>query len=179
MKKIIYLVRHCQATGQAPDCELTDKGLTQAQHLADFFEDQDIDQIITSPYTRAVHSILPTAERKNLDIYVHEDLKERVLSTEKLDNWLEPLEQSFNDLHMKLPGGESSYEATQRFLPIFEAIKLGQVKTTIIVSHGNLLTLMLKHFDRRYGFQDWKNISNPDVYKITLDNSSLIQRVWE
>ncbi|MGP4071589.1 histidine phosphatase family protein [Piscibacillus sp. B03] len=179
MEKVIYLVRHCQATGQAPNCELTNKGKDQSQQLADFFENIAVEQIITSPYTRAVHSILPTAESKNLDIYVHEDLKERILSGQTLDNFMEPLEQSFKDLHFKLPGGESSFEAMQRFLPIIEAIKLGRVKSTIIVTHGNLMILMLNHFDRQYGFEEWKSLKNPDVYKITLGKDSKIERVWE
>ncbi|MFD2637936.1 histidine phosphatase family protein [Piscibacillus salipiscarius] len=178
MEQVIYLVRHCKATGQDPDCELTSQGYEQSQQLASFFETIEVDQIITSPYTRAVQSILPTAEQKNLDIYVHDGLKERDLSNKKLENWMELLEASFRDLHMKLSGGESSYEAMQRFLPILEAIKLGRVKSTILVTHGNLMTLMLNHFDRQYGFEDWKSLSNPDVYKVTI-GSGLIERIWQ
>ncbi|WP_143001413.1 histidine phosphatase family protein [Tenuibacillus multivorans] len=37
MEKVIYVVRHCKATGQAPEWELTEQGQQQAQDLAAFF----------------------------------------------------------------------------------------------------------------------------------------------
>jgi len=33
--RLLYLVRHCQATGQAPDAPLTPAGMTQTGVLAD------------------------------------------------------------------------------------------------------------------------------------------------
>lgn len=36
MNKIIYIIRHCEATGQAPDASLTEKGKEQAKKLAVF-----------------------------------------------------------------------------------------------------------------------------------------------
>ncbi|WP_430510420.1 hypothetical protein [Gottfriedia solisilvae] len=36
MKKI-YIVRHCEATGQPPESSLTQKGLEQSQELSHFF----------------------------------------------------------------------------------------------------------------------------------------------
>nr|WP_261753365.1 histidine phosphatase family protein [Tenuibacillus multivorans] len=83
-----------------------------------FFTEVEIDQIISSPYTRAIQSIIPTTEEKGLNILVHQHLKERILSQEKLYNWMEYLKQSFKDVHQELPGGESSFEATQRFLTL-------------------------------------------------------------
>ena len=38
MNKTIYLLRHCEATGQNPEAELTEKGKEQAEKLIHFFE---------------------------------------------------------------------------------------------------------------------------------------------
>ncbi|TFB21788.1 histidine phosphatase family protein [Filobacillus milosensis] len=178
MEKVIYLVRHCEATGQSPDAELTAEGREQALALAEFFKDKQVNQIISSPYNRAIQSIMPTAEEKELDLFVHKNLRERALSKEHLVDWEEKLKESFKDFHKKLPGGESNSEATERFLPILDDIKLGSNKTTILVTHGNLMTLILHLFNSNYGFNDWKNLTNPDVYKIEIGKNNQLERIW-
>ncbi|MEH2169479.1 MAG: hypothetical protein V7K41_23030 [Nostoc sp.] len=32
------------------------------------------------------------------------------------------------------------------------------------MTHGNLMALILKHFDDRIGYTKWEKLSNPDVY---------------
>lgn len=173
--KTIYLVRHCAATGQAPGAELTESGLQQAQELASFFEDIDIDHFISSPYIRAQHSIEPTALSKNLPVLIDGRLSERTLSTSDLPDWLVLLEQTFTELDLKLAGGESSREATTRAL---EALYEAPDKT-VLVTHGNLMSLILKHFDDSIGFQEWKSLSNPDVYRISIMNDGgVLERLW-
>lgn len=49
MGKTVYMVRHCQATGQELQAELTDKGIEQAKELMRFFEKRNIKHIISSP----------------------------------------------------------------------------------------------------------------------------------
>jgi 2,3-bisphosphoglycerate-dependent phosphoglycerate mutase len=59
MSQVLYLVRHCQATGQEPDAPLTELGRQQAISLADWLGEVPIGHIISSPFTRAVQSITP------------------------------------------------------------------------------------------------------------------------
>lgn len=58
MKKII-VIRHCSATGQERDAELTTDGKKQANTLATFLLEHhpQIDHIISSPFVRAIDSI--------------------------------------------------------------------------------------------------------------------------
>ena len=37
MLKKIYVIRHCEAEGQSPEAQLTDRGLEQALDLSEFF----------------------------------------------------------------------------------------------------------------------------------------------
>ncbi|MFX3674986.1 MAG: histidine phosphatase family protein [Paenisporosarcina sp.] len=173
--KTIYLVRHCAATGQSHEAELTDLGNEQAYELTSFFKNKTINHIISSPFLRAQDSIKPTAHEKNLPIQIDKRLSERTLSTNDLPNWLELLEQTFRDFDLKLSGGESSREATARAIEVVKETP----DNSLLVTHGNLMSLVLKHFDDSFGFEEWKSLSNPDVYKLTFEqNESKISRVW-
>ena len=173
--KTIYLVRHCSATGQAPNAALTSTGFQQAQDLVSFFENKEVKHIISSPYLRAKQSITPTALCKQLEIQTDSRLAERILSDIDIPDWMTQLEQTFSDLDLRLPGGESSREATARGVEVIMEVP----NQAIIVTHGNLMSLILKHFDDSYGFHEWKSLSNPDVYMLTFDLSTTnISRVW-
>ena len=174
--KTLYIVRHCSATGQSPEAELTKTGSQQAETLASFFQNIEISHIISSPFTRAQQSILPTAQQKNLSLLVDRRLSERILSTSDLPNWLEILEESFEDLDLKHAGGESSTEATTRAIEVLDVAP----NHSILVTHGNLLSLILKHFDDSIGFNEWKSLSNPDVYTVTIgEQGSTITHAWK
>jgi len=53
----LYLVRHCQATGQEPDAPLTPSGEHQAEQLAIFLQRFMIGRVVSSPYLRARQSV--------------------------------------------------------------------------------------------------------------------------
>lgn len=42
------------------------------------------------------------------------------------------------------------------------------------MTHGNLMALILKYFDDHYGFEEWKNLTNPDLYLVEKGNKG-----WE
>ncbi|EEK70858.1 MULTISPECIES: histidine phosphatase family protein [Bacillus] len=180
MKKII-VIRHCSATGQKRDAELTFAGKDQANTLAAFLlENQlQIDHIISSPFVRAIDSIRPYAIQANLSIEEDERLAERILSNVPMDDWMQKLESTFTNIDIAFSGGESTKQATDRAISLIQEVLKLEHDTTLLVTHGNLLTLILKHFDHTIGFDEWKTLTNPDIYEITLDEQSIIQRLWE
>jgi 2,3-bisphosphoglycerate-dependent phosphoglycerate mutase len=49
----------------------------------------------------------------------------------------------------------------------------------VVVTHGNLMTLILRSFEPQCGFQTWEGLSNPDVYGITVHGDRVkIARIW-
>ena len=47
-----------------------------------------------------------------------------------------------------------------------------------IVTHDNLMTLILKYFNEQIGFAEWANLQNPDVYCLRLrDGKVCTQRI--
>lgn len=180
MKKLI-LVRHCSATGQEPDAALTLAGEKQAISLAHFLVEKklSIQSIISSPFKRTMQSITPFATEINIPIIIDERLTERILSREPMDDWLQKLEKTFTNLGLAFHGGESSQEAMNRVAPLIQHVLQSEKHTTLLVTHGNLLTLILKMFDQNIGFSTWKQMSNPDVYEITITKDETnIKKLW-
>ncbi|KAA0948675.1 histidine phosphatase family protein [Sporosarcina sp. ANT_H38] len=177
MEKVIYIVRHCSAEGQAPEVELTAKGILQAGKLVEFFEDIEVDRIITSPFSRARQTGWPLAERKKLHVEVDSRLGERVLSSRDFEDWLIKLEDTFLDLHLKYEGGESSNEAISRVCDVVDELRDGS--RTVLVTHGNLMALLVMSYDERFGFEHWQTLTNPDVYVVRIkDEDSEVERIW-
>lgn len=177
--KRIYIVRHCEAQGQSADATLTDQGYKQATNLCEFLSNVEIDHIITSPFVRAIESIQPLANLLDLQIVTNNNLKERVLSSNNFNDWLEKLEATFNNDELKFEGGESSIEAGKRIITVVEEVFNSNHQNTIIVTHGNLMSLLLRHFNKSFGFKEWQNLSNPDIYLLeNRDNKVTFERLW-
>ena len=178
--KCIYLVRHCEATGQGSECELTNQGITQARELTDFFRLIPIDQIISSPYKRAIESCEGIAKEKSIHIETDSRLIERILCDQEIPDWRGKMYQSFRNRDVKLVGGESSNEAALRGWSVIEEVLRGEFNHTLIATHGNLLTLLLNHLDPSYDYETWMQLTNPDIYRLTFNNNKHdIQRIWK
>ena len=169
MNQVLYLVRHCQAIGQKPDAPLTETGQQQALALAERFAEVSVERIISSPFVRACQSVIPLSKRLGLAVKVDERLIERVLSTVPLDNWRERLAETFVDLDLYFEGGESSRAAMMRGVAAVNQAVEQSAKPALVVTHGNLMTLIMKHFDERIGYAVWENLQNPDVYCVKFN----------
>ncbi|UED80114.1 histidine phosphatase family protein [Lysinibacillus sp. CD3-6] len=177
--KRIYVIRHCEAQGQSSYAPLTERGQEQAKRLADFFYTYNIDRIISSPYLRAIQSIELLSKRTNKKIELDDRLSERTLSTDNLPDWYEKLKITFTDLDLKYEGGESSQEAMTRIKNVVNEVVVRGTEQTVIVSHGNLISLLVKSYQSDVDFQFWQRLSNPDVYQISyIQNEAVIERIW-
>jgi 2,3-bisphosphoglycerate-dependent phosphoglycerate mutase len=175
----ILLVRHCQAMGQEPDAPLTLEGHAQAERLAELLVGAGIRRIVSSPFTRARDSIRPLASRLGLAIETDERLAERVLCGEPRPDWRDRLRESFDDFDVCLAGGESSRAAGKRGgAAVEDAVRLGSLPA-VLVTHGNLLALILRRFDGSFGFREWERLTNPDIFRLSLrDGRAVVERIW-
>ncbi|CAG7646858.1 histidine phosphatase family protein [Paenibacillus allorhizosphaerae] len=181
MKKI-YVIRHCKAEGQAAGAPLTETGLKQAALLADFLSDRDIDSITSSPFERAYRTIEPLALRLRLPIATDDRLAERVLSVRQHPDWRERLRSTYDDMDLCFEGGESSRTAMGRAANVVKEALASEHRNIAVVSHGNLISLLLKQFDERIGYAEWEALTNPDVYLLSfsapLQHPPDIRRIW-
>ena len=173
MIKKIYLVRHCEAEGQEPNASLSANGREQAVSLAQALSSIPFDKLYSSPYLRATQSIEPLALQLDKQITIDDRLEERHLTVESIENWLEELEKTFINLSYKLEGGESSREAASRGVAVIQDVLYYAKEFALVMTHGNMLTLLLNYFDSSYGFHTWKSLNNPDVYCLTFNNDQI------
>jgi 2,3-bisphosphoglycerate-dependent phosphoglycerate mutase len=173
MSQVLYFVRHCQATGQEPEAPLTEIGRQQAIALADGFNKVPIGCIISSPFARAHQSALPLSERLGLAIEFDERLIERVLSPVPLNSWRKRLAETFINLDLSFEGGESSRTAMMRGVAVVNQAIEKTKNPVIVVTHGNLMTLILKHFNEQIGYAEWENLRNPDIYCVRFSSKGV------
>jgi 2,3-bisphosphoglycerate-dependent phosphoglycerate mutase len=90
------------------------------------------------------------------------------------------LRETFSDFELFFEGGESSRWATTRAIAALNDALLSDTDSIVMVTHGRLLTLILKHFDSKYGFEEWRNLTTPDVFRIVIkENESQVDRIWQ
>lgn len=166
-----YLIRHCETTGQSPEAPLTELGCRQASELSQALAKIGIRRIVSSQYLRAVESAKPLANRCGVTIETDPRLCERKLG-DVPGEWLSALAQTFSDDSLAFPGGESSGVATTRAMNCVSEILHSAVGPVAIFTHGNLLSLIARSFDKSLGFEFWRGLKNPDVFEVFEQNGS-------
>ena len=176
----LILVRHCEAAGQEPDAPLTVDGQRQARELAAFLSTLPVDAIVASAYLRARQSAEPVADHLHLRIEVDPRLNERNLSPAPIDTWREVVRDSFADPDLRAPGGESADDVLLRAWSVLNELLAGSPELPVVVTHGNLLALVLHSIDSDFGYAGWENLSNPDVYRVddSGDGDINFLRLW-
>lgn len=177
----IYFIRHGQTDSNSSrrfqgriNTPLNAAGLLQAQKMAEYFKDIELDAVYSSSLKRAMSTAEPLAAGKHLNVIPVDDLQEISFGSweglaydEIHEKWPRQIELFFANPDMCLPPeGESFQEAQQRSLQALTDIlkREGEQKNIAIVSHGGiiralifaLLDIPLKNF--------WKmNIGNASV----------------
>ena len=177
---ILILVRHCQAAGQEPDAALTDTGIEQSGDLAAFLSDYPVDYIATSQFTRARQSVEPFAKNAGMPINLDPRFNERTLSAKPIENWQEVVRDSIDDHNLYAPGGESARQLLDRAWAVLNDVHEADHTLPLVVTHGNLMALVLHSLDPTFGYEGWSSMTNPDVYLLRTDDAGqmTIERIW-
>ena len=173
----VILVRHAEpvpvGTGGTSDDDrpLTDAGRAAAVELAAEMESYAVTGLYCSPYARAIATIAPLAERRGLRVQVLDDLRERRLSVEPLDDWRAVLERAWTDADFSVPGGETGREAQRRAIAMLDLLRARHPDggRLIVSSHGNLISLVLQALEPGVGFAFHMAMPTPAVYRLTHD----------
>jgi 2,3-bisphosphoglycerate-dependent phosphoglycerate mutase len=171
----LILIRHCESSGQAPDAPLTEAGARAAEALADRLAALAPDAVYSSPYRRARTTVQPFADRAGLAVIEDARLHERVLSGEPLDDWLDHIRRSYEDLdHVAGAGGESLRATQTRALAALADIVASGHRRPVVASHGNLISSVLRAADPEFGFEAWRALRNPDLFELTFEDGRLM-----
>ena len=177
----LLLIRHCESSGHEPNSELTERGLGQARALAEFLSGKEVDVIVSSAYKRAQQSIEPFAAATGPAVRIDPRLNERTLSDSPIDWWRELIRDSFKNPDLRAPGGESAREVLDRAWASLNDLLHGGYRLPLTVTHGNLISLVLNSLDRSFGYREWEQLSNPDVFKLeeSGDRRVTFERLWD
>ena len=180
----IYLVRHAHSIYSADELNrpLSSSGEEAALQAADLLKDEQITTIISSPYKRAVQTVEPLAVRNGLAIHIEEGFRERLLSDEHLEDFNYAITKVWEEESFSWPGGESNLAAQQRGVQALEKIlQEHQGRKIAIGTHGNIMVLIMNALNSKYGFEFWKQLNMPDIYKLSFNGFALhhVERIWK
>lgn len=169
----IYLLRHAESAPCSATEErlwpLSGRGQQQAKNLVAHLSGLGIEHIYSSPYRRALDTVLPFAEAGGISIVEERDLRERYFSPGLLPNFLELMQQAWKDLDFALPGCESGNQAQARACRLLTRVSQRHTGQTILLSsHGNLIGLILKSLAPDFGYQNWRAMRNPELFRLCV-----------
>jgi len=152
-----------------------------ARRVAEILAPFPIDGIYSSPARRARETVAPLAESLGLPILVEPDLRERQLGDSSEADFQRAVEATWRDPRSAYPGGESNAVAQQRGVAVVSRLLQHAGAHRVLATHGNLLALVLQHFDPTVGFPFWQSLTMPDIYRLIVGRSgeAAIDRLWE
>lgn len=173
----VLLVRHAEAIPFGShgvlddDRPLSDAGRAAADKLAAELDVFDVTAIYSSPYARAVETVSALGRRRELEINLLADLRERRLTPEPSEGWRATLEQAWADGDFAAPGGESGRAAQRRAIGTLDLLRSRHPDggRLVLGSHGNLISLMLQALEPRIDYDFHMAMPTPALYRLSHD----------
>ncbi|MBQ5765643.1 MAG: histidine phosphatase family protein [Clostridia bacterium] len=187
----LYIVRHCEAVGNrdrtfqgVSDCDITELGQKQLDHLAERFKDIKIDTVYSSPLKRAYLTAAAANKYHNLPIEKMDDLIE--IDGGEIEGicWVDfpetrpELEYAWSmephNFHPK--GGESMRSVyTRSWRAVKEIVAKNSGKTALLASHGctirNIICNALGRPVEQLNTVNWAD--NTGVFLLRFDGDKL------
>lgn len=179
----VYMVRHAESPyveGQERTRELSAAGMDAAGVVAKSLRDADIQVFYSSPYRRAIQTLEELAAISGHPIHLREDLRETDFGTTRVD--MTSVQKMYNDPTLAFPEGESNQVCQERAAACLLAIlREHEGERIAIGTHGNVMTLMMGYFDPAYAYDFLLHTSKPDIYRLEIAGSQLVEvvRLWE
>ncbi|MBS4223601.1 histidine phosphatase family protein [Lederbergia citrea] len=183
MKTNLFFVRHAHSTYTTDELgrPLSERGFIDAEAVTEVLKTENIEHVISSPYKRAIQTVEGIASYINTEIEIVDGFKERTLSEESVDSFTDAITKVWEDPTFSWEGGESNLIAQKRGIEItFQTLEKYEGKNVVIGTHGNIMVLIMNHFDKKFDFTFWQELEMPDIYKLTFEIKNLVEvkRIW-
>ncbi len=158
----VYFVRHAQ-----PDFEnhddmtraLSSKGLRDRKLVTDFLSDKGVSAIFSSPYKRAVDTVMDFAEKNKLSVDIIDDFRERKISNGWIEDFNGYARTQWTDFDYKMSDGESLNEVQKRNISALnKLIKKYRGRTLAVGSHGTALSTIINYYDKNFSYAEFEKI---------------------
>jgi len=179
----IYFVRHAHSiyTRDELNRPLSEQGFKDANQVTNLLKHEQIDVVISSPYKRAIQTVEGTATIHQKSILLEEGFKERVLSSEPVEDFPKAIKTVWENWDFAWPGGESNEIAQKRGVSTtLNVLDQYEGKNIVIGTHGNIMVLIMNYFTPAFDFHFWQHLDMPDIYQLTFEGKALIdtKRRW-
>lgn len=177
----LYITRHGQTQWNTQrklqgwkNSDLTQKGILDAEALADRLEDIDFTHIYTSTQRRAVETAEIIKKDRNIDIVQLEELKEigfgqweGMPMKEIQDKYKDEFDIYLNQPHLYKPtlNGESYEEIFNRVKEAIKKIIKGGGENVLIVSHGVTIKVLTSII---------RDIPIEEIYKVDISRGTAL-----
>lgn len=158
----LYLIRHGQSMGNLhryflghTDLDLTELGYKQADCVAQYFRDIEVDAIYSSDLIRAQHTAVPLAKNKGLEIQTTSKLREIYAGLWEGQNYQFIEEKTPNEWkgwqradseNMGPAQGETVRELLDRVYPtLCDIAEQNAGKTVVVALHATTIRVFINH----------------------------------
>ncbi|MEG1255020.1 histidine phosphatase family protein [Clostridium sp.] len=160
----IYFVRHAKPDFSVHEDlirPLTEEGLKDSKNVTEFLKDKEITKVYASPYKRAIDTVRGLADKLNLDIIIKNDLRERAVSEEWIEDFNAFSKGQWEDFNYKLPKGECLKEVQERNVQALQEILKESCGNNIVIgTHGTALSTIINHHNKSFGYDEFNRIKN-------------------
>lgn len=173
----IYFVRHSKVDYIEDDLTrpLSKEGKELLFEMEQYFEKLHIDNILSSPYHRAINTVKGIANSKSLEIELIDNFRERKVSDRFIEDFNSFAINQWNDFDYKLENGESHNDVKKRGIEsLYRILGKYKDKSIIVGIHGTILAMIINYFDNNFGYNEWKKLNMPDIFLFEFDNDELI-----
>ena len=174
----VYFIRHAEPDISVHDDfsrPLTPKGAKDCELVTKFLKNKNIQVALSSPYKRALDTILPFTKEAELEIEMVENFKERHVSNGWIKDFKAFSMRQWADFSYKLEGGESLLEVQKRSMKALKkALAQHSGKNIVVATHGTALSTIIHYYENTYGYADFQSIAGvfPWVVVMTFDEQN-------
>lgn len=176
----VYFVRHAQPNTKNHDDltrELTEQGVADSFRIAAFFQETHIDAVYASPYKRAVDTVAPCAQSKELMIQLRADFRERKISDEWISGFQDYAQRQWADFDYSLPSGESLREVQRRNIAALQDLLTRHPNQSILIgTHGTALSTILQYYRPAFGYAAFQQLQPlmPCIFRLLFDGQTCV-----
>lgn len=176
METAVYFIRHALSDQSVRDGRirpLTPQGYADAPKLIPFFAGIPLHRIYSSPYRRAVETVMPLAESRGMPVWLIEDFRERLSDSVQTMPMDDLIARQWNDFTYTLSDGETLAAVQWRNIEALRAVLAREMGNTIAIgTHGMALCTILRHFDPALDIRAVEHILGiyPCVVRITFSD---------
>lgn len=144
-------------------------------------EGQHIDAVLSSPYQRAVDTVIPLAEQNGLSVQTIDEFREHETALDALsdEDYFREIQRYWTDLSHKIGSDESLAQVQSRNIHALEHfLAKYSGKAIAIGTHGMALSTIIHYYDPSFGYKEFVSIAKIKPWLVRMTFQANNAFVW-